>query len=79
VECFFTDLLSQQWLVGPVLCAGVERGEHFLHGYWQRELDEMYPQMSDFEYLGRAYKELTAQVIEKIIDEKGELREGYTV
>ena len=32
--------------------------------------------MSDFDYLGRAYKELVAQVIEKIIDEKGELREG---
>ena len=38
----------------------------------------MFSQMSDFDYLGRAYKELAAQVIEKIIDEKGELREGYT-
>lgn len=36
------------------------------------------PQMSDFEYLGRAYKDLAAQVVEEIIDEKGELREGYT-
>jgi len=36
------------------------------------------PQMSDFEYLGKAYKDLAAQVVEKIIDEKGELREGYT-
>ena len=35
--------------------------------------------MSDFEYLGRAYKELSAQVVEKIIDDKGELREDYTV
>lgn len=34
--------------------------------------------MSDFEYMGKAYKELTAQVLEKIIDERGELREGYT-
>ena len=35
--------------------------------------------MSDFDYLGRAYKDLTARVVEEIIDEKGELREGYTV
>ena len=35
--------------------------------------------MSDFEYLGRAYRDLTARVVEEIIDEKGELREGYTV
>jgi len=44
----------------------------------RRELDEMYHQMSDFEYVGRMYNELVPQVIEKIIDEKGELREGYT-
>jgi len=37
----------------------------------------MYPQMSDFEYLGRAYKDLAAQVVERIIDKKSELREGY--
>jgi len=35
--------------------------------------------MSDFEYMGRAYKELSAQVVEKIIDDRGELRDGYTV
>ena len=34
--------------------------------------------MSDFEYLGRAYKELTTQVVKNIVDERGELREGYT-
>ena len=50
----------------------------FYYIWWKRELDETCPQMSDFEYLGRAYKELTARVIEKIVDEKGELREGYT-
>ena len=33
--------------------------------------------MSDFEYLGRAYKELVVQVLDKIIDERGEFREGY--
>jgi hypothetical protein len=33
----------------------------------------MYPQLSDFEYLGRAYNDLVAQVVEKIIDEKGEV------
>jgi len=44
----------------------------------RRELDEIYHQMSDFEYVGRMYNELVPQVIEKIIDEKGELREGYT-
>lgn len=27
--------------------------------------------MSDFEYLGKAYKVLSAQVVEEIIDEKG--------
>lgn len=43
-----------------------------------RELDEMCHQMSDFEYVGKVYNELVPQVIEKIIDEKGELREGYT-
>lgn len=37
----------------------------------------MCSQMSDFEYLGRAYKDLVAQVVERIIDERGELREGY--
>lgn len=37
----------------------------------------MCPQMSDFEYLGRAYKELSAQVVKEIIDDEGELREGY--
>jgi len=35
--------------------------------------------MSDFEYMGRACKELSARVVEKIIDDGGELREGYTV
>jgi hypothetical protein len=35
-------------------------------------LDETGPQMSDFEYLGRAYKDLVARVPRKIIDEKGE-------
>ena len=43
-------------------------------GNWMK----LAPQMSDFEYLGRAYKDLAAQVVEQIIDEKGELREGYT-
>lgn len=37
----------------------------------------MCPQMSDFEYIGRAYKDLAVQVVEKIIDQKSELREGY--
>ena len=35
--------------------------------------------MSDFEHMGRACKELSAQVVEKIIDEGGELREGHTM
>jgi len=34
--------------------------------------------MSDFEHLGRACKDLSAQVVKKIIDDRGELREGYT-
>ena len=33
--------------------------------------------MSDFEYLGEAYKGLVVQVLDEIIDEKGELKEGY--
>ena len=33
--------------------------------------------MSDFEYLGRAFKALIAQIIEEIVDEKGEFRECY--
>ena len=38
---------------------------------------ETCPQMSDFEYLGKAYKVLSAQVIEKILNEKCEIRESY--
>lgn len=41
-------------------------------------LDETGPQMSDFECLGRAYKDLSGQVLEHVIDEKGELREEFT-
>lgn len=32
-------------------------------------------QISDFEHLGRAYKDLVGQVIEKIINGKDDLRE----
>lgn len=49
----------------------------FLH----RIIVELYrtcPQMSDFEYMGRVCKDLSAQVVEKILDDRGELREGYT-
>jgi len=48
------------------------------NSWWIRCSAQVWNDMSDFDYLGRAYKELVAQVIEKIIDEKGELREGYT-
>jgi len=48
------------------------------NGWWVRCSAQVWNDMSDFEYLGRAYKDLTAQVVEKIIDENGELREGYT-
>ena len=37
----------------------------------------MYLQMSDFEYLGKAYKDLSEQVIKEIIGKKCELREIY--
>jgi len=33
--------------------------------------------MSDFEYLGRAFKVLIARMVEDIIDENGEFRECY--
>ena len=45
-------------------------------GYWRRELNATFAQVSDFEYLGKAYKHLVAEVIKDIIDEKGKLREG---
>ncbi|KAF9790913.1 PLP-dependent transferase [Thelephora terrestris] len=51
----------------------------YLHGsWWVRCSAQIWNDISDFEYMGNAYKELSAQVIESIIDEKGELREGYT-
>jgi len=34
--------------------------------------------MNDFEYLGKAYKDLVVQIVGEIVDEKGELRDGYT-
>ena len=45
----------------------------------QQEVNEIFAQISDFEYLGRAYKDLVTQVKENIINEKGELRENYVV
>jgi len=51
----------------------------YLHGsWWVRCSAQIWNDISDFEYLGKAYKELCVQVKETIIDEKGELREGYT-
>jgi len=46
-------------------------------GWWVRCCAQVFNEMSDFEYLGKAYKELIAQVVETIIDEKGDLRENY--
>ncbi|KAF9649870.1 PLP-dependent transferase [Thelephora ganbajun] len=47
-------------------------------GWWVRCSAQIWNDLSDFEYLGRAYKALSVQVVEHIIDEKGEFREGYT-
>lgn len=41
----------------------------------RRELNGTCLQISDFEYLGRAYKDLIMEVVEKIVDEEGEFRE----
>ena len=39
--------------------------------------DRVCNQVSDFEYLAKAYKELCVHVKSRIIDEDGELRGGY--
>jgi len=46
------------------------------NGWWIRGSAQVWNEIDDFEYVGKAYKDLSAQVVEKIIDEKGELREG---
>jgi len=48
------------------------------NGWWVRCSAQVWNDMSDFEYLGKAYKDLVVQVLEEIVDEKGELRDGYT-
>jgi hypothetical protein len=47
-----------------------------MHDRW-RKSNKPFPQIGDFEHLGRAYKDLVAQVVEMIIDEKGGFREDY--
>lgn len=67
IEQFFKRELLAGWKVF---------GLAFYHNetWWARGCAQVWNEVSDYERLGRAYRELCVQVKEKIIDEKGELR-----
>lgn len=46
-------------------------------GWWVRCSAQVWNEISDFEHVAKAYKELCVEVMENVISEKGELREGY--
>lgn len=70
IEQFFKEKLLLEWKVF---------GVPFYHNdsWWARGSAQVWNDVSDFEYLARAYKELCVHVKNRIIDGNGDLRGGY--